>query len=301
VHTSLGHCCRGAKINGRIVPLTHVLVNGDVVDIITAKEPKPSRDWLIPQLGYLASTRARAKLRTWFRKQDKEHTVSQGQALLEKEFKRLAVDAPHITELAKEFKFDGATALYGALGNGDITINDVIRTIQRMTQPKKSVEVIPTTKPVQHKSKGQDIRIAGVGDLLTNMAQCCKPVPPDSITGYITQGRGVTIHRQDCGNILRLQATHSERILEVSWTNDRPDKYPVDIVIEAYDREGLLKDITALLSVERTHIVSVSSQKDQDSLAVKLNMTLEIIGLDELSRILHKINNLPNVFAVSRT
>ena len=301
LHTQLGHRCRGAKINGRIVPLTQPLENGDVVEIISAKEPRPSRDWLIPQLGYLASTRARAKVRVWFRRQDKEHIVTQGQALLEKELKRLGVVVPHVTELARELKLDGATGLYAAVGNGDLTTVDVVRVVQRLTTPRLPEETpVIKTKTTTGSGKGQDIQIAGVGDLLTTMANCCKPVPPDGISGYITQGRGVTIHRMDCGNMLRLQATHPERLLEVSWTNDRPDKYPVDIVVEAYDREGLLKDITALLSTERINIAAINLLKDNESFAIKISMTLQIGGLDELSRILHKIGQLPNVFGVAR-
>lgn len=301
LHTQLGHRCRGAKINGRIVPLTHTLANGDVVDIISAKEPRPSRDWLIPQLGYLISTRARAKVRVWFRRQDKEHTVSQGQALLEKELKRLGVDLPHVTEIARELKLDGATGLYAAVGNGDLTTVDVVRAVQRLTSPQIPEDTpVIKTRAYSDTGKGQDIRINGVGDLLTTMANCCKPVPPDSISGYITQGRGVTIHRKDCGNMLNLQVRHPERLLEVSWTQDRPDKYPVDVVVEAYDREGLLKDVTALLSTERINISAINLLKDDESFAIKISMTLQIAGLDELSRIMHKMSSLPNVFGVNR-
>ncbi|MEM7081957.1 MAG: bifunctional (p)ppGpp synthetase/guanosine-3',5'-bis(diphosphate) 3'-pyrophosphohydrolase [Pseudomonadota bacterium] len=301
LHTQLGHRCRGAKINGRIVPLTHTLENGDVVEIISAKEPKPSRDWLIPQLGYLISTRARAKVRVWFRRQDKEHIVTQGQNLLEKELKRLGVEVPHVSELAKELKLEGATGLYAAVGNGDLTVVDVVRVVQRLTTPQLPDDPpVIKTKKTKEAGSGQDIRIAGVGDLLTTMAACCKPVPPDDICGYITQGRGVTIHRTDCGNALRLQVTHPERLLEVTWTEDRPDKYPVDIEVEAYDREGLLKDITALLSTERINIAAINLMQDEASFAIKIQMTLQIAGLDELSRILLKISSLPNVFAVQR-
>ncbi|NNF16992.1 MAG: bifunctional (p)ppGpp synthetase/guanosine-3',5'-bis(diphosphate) 3'-pyrophosphohydrolase, partial [Gammaproteobacteria bacterium] len=300
VHTNLGHCCKGAKINGRIAPLTHQLNNGDVVEVIRSKNPKPSRDWLIPQLGYLASTRARAKVRVWFRRQDQEHIVAQGQALLEKELKRLGVEHPHVTEIARELHLDGATGLYAALGNGDMTINDVARALQKLTTPKINKTALPVSREQFRPGAGQDVRIAGVGDLLTVMGQCCKPVPPDDISGYITQGRGVTIHRKDCGNVLRLNTTHPERILEVSWTAERPDKYPVDILIEAYDRGGLLKDITAMLATERVNIVGVNLKNDDASMVIKIDMTLEISGLDELSRILHKLRNLNNVFSVMR-
>lgn len=300
VHTELGHRCRGAKVHGRIVPLTHTLNNGDVIDIITAKEARPSRDWLIPKLGYLESSRARAKVRTWFRRQDQEHTVAQGQALLEKEIRRLGLeDIPHVSEIARELKLDSATGLYAALGHGDLTINDVLRVIQRLTTPRIADDPLPTVTS-KASASGDDIEIAGVGDLLTTMARCCKPVPPDRICGYITQGRGVTIHRRDCGNAMQLEHTHPERFLEVAWNSATPQKYPVDVVVEAYDREGLLKDITALLSADKVNIAAVNLSRDEQSLAVKLDMTLEISGLDELSRVLHRINSLSNVFTATR-
>ncbi len=220
--------------------------------------------------------------------------------MLEKELKHIGVNAPHVTELAKLLQLDSATGLYAALGNGDITIHEVIRAIQKASTPRVADKELPTAKQSHKQGKGQDIRISGVGDLLTVMARCCKPVPPDPVTGYITLGRGVTIHRQDCGNVLRLVTSHPERILEVDWTEERPDKYPVDIQVEAYDRDGLLKDITALLSMEHVSIANINMHKDDQGMAIRLNLTLEISGLDELSQILHKLKNLPNIFKVAR-
>ena len=219
VHTDIGHRCRGAKVDGKMVPLTHELSNGAAVEIITAKQPQPSRDWLIPQLGYLKSTRARAKARAWFRKQDREHNAAQGQTLFDKEIQRLGVEAPHVNDLARDFGFHGATDLYVALGSGDLSGVDLARAIEKRLAPP---ELPPPLAPKRRARRAaaetvtndaSDVRIEGVGDLLTVMAKCCQPVPPDDIVGYITQGRGITIHREDCANARRLRADSPERLL----------------------------------------------------------------------------------------
>lgn len=304
VHTDIGHRCRGAKVGGRMVPLTHALSNGDSVAIITGKTAQPSRDWLIPQLGYLKSSRARAKARAWFRRQDREHNASQGQTIYDKEVQRLNVATPHVSELSKDFGFGSATDLYVALGNGDVSSMDLVRAIEkRLTPPELPPQLAPTRRNRRTKTDASDssgVRIEGVGDLLTVIARCCQPVPPDRIIGYITQGRGITIHREDCSNVNRLQASSAERILTVSWAGERQHRYPVDVVIDAYDRPGLLKDLSTMLSVERVNILSVNTLSDPATLQARMHLTLEIEGLEELSRILQRIGQLPNVLAVSR-
>jgi GTP pyrophosphokinase len=305
VHTDIGHRCRGAKIDGRMVPLTHALSNGDNVEIITGKRSQPSRDWLIPQLGYLRSSRARAKARSWFRRQDREHNAAQGQAIFEKEVQRLNVDAPHVSELAKDFGFAGATDLYVALGSGDVTSVDLVRAIEKRIAPP---ELPPTLAPTRRSRKAtantgndsSDIRIEGVGDLLTVLAKCCQPVPPDAIVGYITQGRGITIHRDDCSNVNRLRVASPERLIDVSWAGQQTQRYPVDVLIEAYDRPGLLKDLSTLLSVERVNILNVTVQTEPSTLEARVNMTLSIESLEELSRVMQRMGQLPNVLNVSR-
>ncbi|MFK8014682.1 MAG: bifunctional (p)ppGpp synthetase/guanosine-3',5'-bis(diphosphate) 3'-pyrophosphohydrolase [Gammaproteobacteria bacterium] len=302
VHTDIGHRCRGAKVGGKMVPLTHELSNGDSVSIITAKQAQPSRDWLIPQLGYLKSSRARAKARAWFRRQDREHNATQGQALYEKEVQSLGVDTPHVTELAKDFGYQSATDLYVALGFGDVSSVDLVRAIEKRVAPPERPPLLAPTRRSRREPAGDssDVRIEGVGDLLTVVAKCCQPVPPDAIIGYITQGRGVTVHREDCSNVNRLRATSPERLLNVDWAGQSQQRYPVDIVIEAYDRPGLLKDLSTMLSVERVNILSVNTLTDPSTLEARMNLTLEIDGLEELSRVLQRIGQLPNVLAVSR-
>ncbi len=305
VHTDVGHRCRGAKVDGKMVPLTHELTNGNAVEIITGKQAQPSRDWLIPQLGYLKSTRARAKARAWFRKQDHEHNAAQGQTIYEKEVQRLAVVPPHVNDMAKEFGFQGATELYVALGSGDLTSVDLARAIEKRLAPPD----LPSPLAPRRRNRpstagdggdGSGIRIEGVGDLLTVMAKCCQPVPPDAIVGYITQGRGITIHREDCANARRMATTSPERLLSVAWAGQEQHRYPVDVTIEAYDRPGLIKDLSTMLSVERVNILSVNTNTDPSTLEARLDLTLEIHSLEELSQVMKRIGQLPNVLAVRR-
>ncbi|MEM6641203.1 MAG: bifunctional (p)ppGpp synthetase/guanosine-3',5'-bis(diphosphate) 3'-pyrophosphohydrolase, partial [Pseudomonadota bacterium] len=223
VHTDIGHRCRGAKVDGRMVPLTYELGNGDTVEIIAAKTAQPSRDWLIPQLGYLKSSRARAKARAWFRKQDQEHNASQGQTIFDREMQRLGFeDPPHVNDLARDFGFHGATDLYVALGSGDLGGVDLARAIEKRLEPQDlPSRLAPTRRSLPDSERTHDdggVQIEGVGDLMTSMAKCCQPVPPDNIVGYITQGRGITIHREDCSNARRLAVTSPERLLSVNWS-----------------------------------------------------------------------------------
>lgn len=300
VHTELGHRCRGAKIDGRIVPLTHKLENGVQVEIITAKSGEPSRDWLIPQLGYLASTRARGKVRAWFRRQDQQKNLEQGRQLLERELSRLGHSQQRHDELAQDFSLSGPTDLYIALGTGDITLADLARRLQQRNKPRAEPEGELLLRKPSRPTQGDAIDIEGVGGLMTSLARCCKPVPPDPIAGYITVGRGVTIHRQYCANFLRLADRYSERVLEVNWAGAAASTYPVDISIEAYDRRGLVKDISSLLSSEKVNIVGMTTTTDKTHMTATFALTIEIRSLEELSKLMLRIGNLPNVVSVTR-
>ena len=241
IHTDVGHCCRGAKVNSRIVPLNYQLQNGDQVAVLTVKESKPSRNWLLPHLGYLRSSRARAKVRQWFRQQNREKNLAAGRQILEQEFQRLDL---HIKEAALEkvagkYNFAKTDDLYAALGGGDITTSNVISFIQEAVIPaprKKLLPFLPVKRKTKIPSDQGEVKIRGVGNLMTQMAQCCQPVPAEPILGFITQGRGVTIHRQDCPNLLNLQAQSQERIIEVDWAGETQKTYSVDVQINAYDR-----------------------------------------------------------------
>ncbi len=304
VHTQVGHHCRGARVNGRMVPLTYRLENGDKVEIITSEASRPSRDWLIPQRGYLASPRSRSKVRNWFRRLDQDVNQKQGRAMLEKELQRLA-EAPDLEKLAGEFNFGAVDQLYLAIGAGDVTLASVISTIERTRKPQAPDELpeLPESRrrARQKQKEASGVVVSGVGDLMTHMARCCRPVPPERITGYITLGRGVTIHRQDCRNLLRLQDTHPERTIEVDWGRPPEAGFPVDIQVEAYDRRGLLRDISTILTEERTDILESRTRTDTTKNIARIELTLSVTSLEQVSRLLHRLNSLPNIFRVGRS
>jgi GTP pyrophosphokinase len=297
VHTELGHRCRGAKLNDQIVPLTHQINNGDKVEIITGKQPNPSRDWLAPSLGYLASPRSRAKVRAWFRKQDEEQNRVQGRQLFEREVQRLAMHSVSLPELISEFGFSNAEQLYLAVGEGDLSIAQITGAIQRRAKSQESPISI-ARKPIAEKP-ATGIRVQGVGELLSTFARCCRPVPPEDIAGYITLGRGVSIHRRTCSNFQRLLDKSPERVLEVDWGGSADQEFPIDILIQAYDRRGLLRDISAVLADAKISIQAMNTLTQQDGVA-DMQMRIVVHNLPELSNIMGKIQGLSNVIAVRR-
>ena len=302
VHTEVGHRCRGAKVNGRIVPLTCELKNGEQVDVLTAKSGGPSRDWLSPHLGYVKSHRARAKIRQWFIQQDQDKNIAAGRVALEREFQRLGVRQIKLERVAEKLNFTKPDELFAAMGHGALTTAQVIARIPELlsTAPAHgdNLPVIRKPKPVDV-GKGGDVQIRGVGRLMTQMAHCCQPAPFEPIAGYITQGRGVTIHRQDCANLLGLANQHHERVIEVSW-GETPATYPVDIMIIAYDRSGLLRDITSVLANDQVNVLGANTLTDRDTSIARMGLTLEITDVVQLSRVLDKISQLHNVVEAYR-
>jgi GTP pyrophosphokinase len=301
IHTDVGHHCRGAKVNNRIVPLNYHLNNADQVEILTGKREAPSRDWLTPALGYINTPRARAKVQHWFKQQARDQNIAEGQALLDREFKRLALLDLDFESLAKKLRFNSLDDLYAAVGASDLGVGQVLNAAQKQLDDADPQQpLIPFKAKSPSKKKDSDFYIEGVGNLLTQIANCCNPVPGDAITGYITLGKGVSIHRQDCSNVLQLQADEPQRIIKVEWGNTPQSAYSVDIIIEAYDRYGLLKDITALLDQERINISALQTLSDKRKNTVDMQVTAEIRGFDELSRILTKLNQLPNIASARR-
>jgi GTP pyrophosphokinase len=304
IHTEIGHRCRGAKVNGRIVPLTYKLKNGEQVEILTAKRGGPSRDWINNQLGYLKTARARAKVRQWFKRLNYEENVSQGRTVLDRELHRLGVAEVNHEKLAREFNYNRVDDFLAAIGRGDINPSQIVSAINDIieaTQPKEEEELQTLASPSTATSTPTGIRIQGVGNLLTNLAQCCRPVPgDDAIIGFITRGRGVTIHRRDCPNVLRFNEEGRERLIEVDWDMKGDDTYPVDIEIDAFDRPGLLRDITAVVANEKINISTVSVITRKKELKAKVFATLEIANIDQLSRVLALIAQLPNIIEVRR-
>lgn len=300
VHTSIGHHCRGARVNARMVQLTHPLKNGDKVEILTAKNAHPSRDWLLPQAGYLVSPRSRSKVRAWFRQQDQDQNRRSGKQALEKELARLGLEV-NLDTVARRFGLGSQEQLWLAVGAGDLTMPTVIGACEReIPPPPRNV-----TEEVQVKARRPTytdaaVSISGVGDLLTNFARCCRPLPPEPIAGYITQGRGVSIHRADCKNLLRLQADHPERLMMVDWGAREHSSYPVEIEVEAFDRTGLIRDISALLADEKIDINAMTTRIERVTQVATINITAGIGSLEQLSRLMHRIGRLPNITLVRR-
>lgn len=299
IHTDIGHQCRGAKVNGKIVPLTFKLESGMQVDVLTTKTGTPSRDWLNPSLGYLKTSRARAKVRSWFKHQDQEKNISAGRTMFEKELHRMGVSDINLEKLAQHFKVRNPDDLFSAIGRGEITATQIAGATQEriIDRPEK----LPVRSRVhQHRGSPDEIHIQGVGNLLTNLARCCKPTPGDPIVGYITQGRGVSIHRADCANVLGLEGERSQRLIEVSWGSHDESVYQVDIQIIAYDRQGLLGDITAVLSNEKVNVISVNTSTDQKDFMARMTLTLEVSDVAQLSRMLTRVGQVPNVLEACR-
>jgi GTP pyrophosphokinase len=304
VHTEIGHNCRGAKINGRIVPLNYSLQTGEQVEIITSKQGAPSRDWLNPNLGYVTTSRARAKIIHWFKLQDRDLNVMAGRTLLERELTRLALNSVDYDKLAEKANLKTAEDLFAALGAGDVRQAHVINLAQQLVEPERSteqLELIPRKAQGYRPGKRGDIQIQGVGNLLTQIAGCCQPLPGDPIVGYITLGRGVSIHRQDCASALQLSAREPERIIQVSWGPVPVQTYPVDISIRAYDRSGLLRDVSQVLLNEKINVLAVNTSSNKDDNTASMSITVEIPGLDALGRLLGRISQLPNIIEVRRT
>jgi GTP pyrophosphokinase len=300
IHTEIGHRCRGAKVGGNIVPLTYELQSGDQVEILTARHGHPSRDWLNPHLGYLRTSRARAKARTWFKQQDLDKTVSVGRDIVDKELRRLGFGDINLEKLSRRLRFNRVEELLAAAGRGDVGPVQIVSAVREDLLP--APEPSPILRPPAPRRAGMPggIVIEGVGNLLTQLARCCKPAPPDPITGYITRGRGVTIHRRDCANALRLAAQDRSRLIDVSWSTSPGATYPVDVEIEAYDRQGLLRDISLLLADEKVNVAGINSQTDNDSHVARMSVTVEVPDVGKLSRILSRLNQLPNVIDVRR-
>jgi len=300
VHTMVGHRCRGAKVNGRIVPLTYKVQNGDKIEIITGKEPHPSRDWLSPQLGYLAASRSRTKVRNWFRQRDKDQNKRHGREILEREFTKLNTRDLSATDIAKQLKFKDGDALYIALGAGDVTAAGVATAMQNLKQGSPAERLPRKRKKRKLGKASQQVYVSGVGDLMCNFARCCRPVPPEAITGYITQGRGVTIHRQDCGNFLSLNIKHPERVIEVDWGIQEDAMYPADLTVSAFDRHGLVRDITAVLADDGVSVDGMRTDTDKKSMQAMIDLKLSVPGLATLSRVISRLEQLPNVLSVRR-
>ena len=298
VHTMVGHRTRGAKVNGRIVPLNHVLRSGDRVEILTSKEPEPRRDWLLPANGFLASGRSRDKVRAWFHKLDRTRNLQAGRELLEKELKRLGLHQADLAGVAKKFHADSIDDLYIQVALGDVGPHQVGRALheEQRAAAEPDAPALPVRRPPRRvaapgKSK---FTVQGVGNLLVQLARCCQPVPGEPIAGYLTRVRGVTVHRADCASFARLAAASPQRVLPVEW-GQAGGGYEVEVQVTALDRKWLLKDITTLIAQEEANVLDINSQGNRASGRVHLRLRLKVADFGQLSTLLGKLDALPGV------
>jgi GTP pyrophosphokinase len=293
VHTDIGHRCRGARVNGKLVPLHQELKTGDQVEILTAKRGGPSRDWLNSNLGLVRTQRAKSKIKAWFKKQEDEQNLSQGRATLERELQRLGIPELNFDTLARDLNYKTPEEFFIALGCGDLPISRVIR---RLSEKEETSSILAPGGVTSQPTSTGAIEVVGLKDLLSQMAKCCNPAPGDQIVGYITRGRGATIHRQDCPNMLRIK--DKERLLQVDWGKVERT-YPVPIKVKAFDRQGLMVDISTLLDSENINIADISVNVNRTLAVIKL--VVEVKNLAQLSRVLTRLENLPNVLEAHRT
>ena len=295
VHTEIGHHCRGARVNGRLVSLETQLKNGDQVEILTTRRGGPSRDWLNPALGTIKTSRARNKIRQWFRRQDREQNIAQGRDIIERELKRLGLEKLSHDSVARLFNYEKLADFHAAVGSGDIHIQQIVSKIAEMRPREEAEEERLAFTPPLLEPTVEGIQVQGTGGLLTRLAYCCRPLPGDDIVGYVTRGRGVSVHRRDCPNILRLSDT--ERLIEVSW-GAPPQTVPTAIQVTAYDRPRLISEISNIIGAEDINISAIS--QDVRKNIATLYITIHVNNMAQLSRVLIKIARLPNVIEAHR-
>jgi GTP pyrophosphokinase len=293
IHTEVGHRSRGAKVNDRWVGLDYRLKTGDRVKIITDKQASPSRDWINPALGYVKTSRARSKIRRWFRRQDREKNIVQGRELVERELKHLGMEHLGHERVAALFGYESVSDFHATVGFGDINSQQIAGKIAELSAQEE--RDLPPVEPPSLPTSVEGIQVQGTGGLMTRLAQCCSPLPGEEIIGYVTRGRGVTVHRRDCLNVLR--ANDRDRLIEVNWGSDS-QTVPVAVHIKAYDRTGLLHEIAGVISHEKINMSAVNVSREKN--IATLYITLEIGDIAQLSRILNRIESLPNVIEARR-
>jgi GTP pyrophosphokinase len=301
VHSEVGHRCRGAKVNGHIVQLTYLLKTGDRIEILTGKDAKPSRDWLNPHSGYLKTSRAKAKVLHWFRMEDYEDHKLLGQEILDKELKALGIRSERLSELLPVLNFKSINDMRAALGRGDLKLAQIISRLSPPVNPQESIIERMIRLPQKRETLTRDdLHVEGIDNILTHMARCCQPVPGDTVLGYVTVGRGVSVHRQDCLNILHSSDKQKQRFLNVTWGNKISERYAVDILIRAFDRQGLLRDVTSLLANEKAYLFALQTQLRKKENMTHITLTVEVAGLTSLSRLLAQLEQVPNVLEARR-
>lgn len=295
IHSEVGNHCRGAKVNGHIVPLTYTMRTGDQIEIMTNPNGTPSRDWLNSDFGYIKTARAKSKIAHWFRQLDLNQHIESGRRILEREFARSPVH-PNLQKMAAHFEMKDEDTFLAALGRGNIRAAQLTHLMETQHEHKQATTPIIAKKIVE-KSKGMNI--AGISDLLTRIARCCKPIPGDAIVGFITQGTGVTIHKKSCNNVTHLDATHSDRLIDVTWDSEHSGAYYVDLQVRAHSRANLLKEITTLLSNAKINLTNFNSAVNRNNMLV-ITLTIQIHALTQLKDLINQINHLQGVIEAKR-
>jgi GTP pyrophosphokinase len=297
VHSEIGHRCRGAKVNGRIVPLTYALKSGEQVEILTAKDGGPNHNWIDPNLGYLKSSRAISRVKSWFKNQQQTENIATGKAILDKESQRLGLKTLNLTELAKHFKQPDTDTLLEAIGRSDINSRQ-LAAFFKIPELEASLEARLTTPLANAPATKSIISVDGIDNVLTSFANCCTPVQGDDIIGYISHKKAITVHRKDCENILHLSPEKQTRLISVAWGTQKTS-HAVPIVIHAFSAQNLLNDVSQILTQSKIHIYNALLDTHPDFSAI-LNLTIQVENTSQLSQLLNKINQLPNIMDVKR-
>ena len=314
IHSDVGHRCIGAKVGGRIVPFTYNLKIGDQVEIITQKQPNPSRDWLNPNTGFVNSSRARAKILAWFKKQDRDKNIATGEQILSNELEPLNISLKSVEKiLINKYNAHSFNEVLAGIGSGDVRINQLVNFINaQFNKPTAEEEDEAALKQITQKSTTQaknitktaskcgEIIIEGVDNLMYTIANCCRPIPGDPIVGFVTQGRGISIHRADCEQLQELKNHAPERITSAQWSGNHNSSYTMIVRIIANDRSGLLRDITTILANEKVNVLSVTSRIEMKQQLATIDMDMQIFNQDSLNRVLTKIKQLPDVVEAKR-
>ncbi|QHM72235.1 GTP diphosphokinase [Mixta intestinalis] len=310
IHSDIGHRCIGAKIGGRIVPFTYQLQMGDQIEIITQKQPNPSRDWLNPNLGYVTTSRGRSKIHAWFRKQDRDKNIVAGRQILDNELSHLDISLKEAEKLLlPRYNVTTLDELLAAIGGGDIRLNQMVNFLQaKLNKPSAEEEDREALRQLTQKShtpprSGKEsgrVVVEGVGNLMHHIARCCQPIPGDDIVGFITQGRGISIHRADCDQLAELMSHAPERIVDAVWGESYSSGYSLVVRVTANDRSGLLRDITTILANEKVNVLGVSSRSDTRKQLATIDMDIEIYNQQVLGRVLARLNQVPDIIDARR-
>ena len=304
VHTNLGHRCRGARVDGNMVPLNTALQSGQTVEITTVKEERPSRDWLNPELGYLVSNRAKAKVRAWFNAQATHETITRGRESVEKLLQREGKTAIKLEDLATQLGFKSADALFEVVGKDEYSLRNIEAVLRpaEPEQPEESIQAMVRKPRANNPAHKGSVLVVGVDSLMTQLAKCCKPAPPDAIRGFVTRGKGVSVHRSDCSNFREMAARNEERVIDVAWDSPKSEKhtavYPVDVSVEAADRQGLLRDISDVFAKEKTNVIGVQTQSVKGT--AWMTFTVEVSDSGRLNKVLGIVATVPGVRAARR-